>query len=100
MQRPRDGDGAMVATIGPNSLQEGRCETSTRRPRFRSWRPARCLANLQRSGISVVKLRQDSQAQPSQKTVKTDETNDLHSLRGPCRDLRVGVFFPAAIFDK
>ena len=65
IQRPRNGDGATVATIRPQLLQEVLPSTSTFCPRFRSWRPARCPAKLQRSGVPVVGIRQDSMAQPS-----------------------------------
>ena len=61
-------------------------------PRFRSWRPARCPAKLQRSGVPVVKLRQDSMPQHVQKTVNRDEPNDLHSLKCLCRDRWIDVF--------
>ena len=60
----------MVATIRPNSLQEGQPRTSTGCPRFRSWRPACCPAKLLRSGVPVVKQKQDSLPQHVQKTVK------------------------------
>ena len=69
--------------------------TSTRYPRCRSWRPAR----RQRSGIPVVKLRQHSLAQPSENIAKRDEINDLHSLKSPCRHLRIVALSSDRVVD-
>ena len=68
-------------------------------PRFRSWRPALCPTMLQGPGIPVVKLRQDCLAQPFEKTVKRDETNDLQSLKGPCRNLGISVLSSCSVFN-
>ena len=99
IQRPRDGDGAMVASTRPNSLQESRPRMRTFWPRFRSWRPARCPSKLQGSGIPVVKLRQDPFAQPSEQVAQRIEFNDLQSLKGPCRNLGISVPSSCSVVD-
>ena len=92
IQRPRDGDDAAVAAIRKNSLRESPPRTSAFWPRFRYWRPAGCPAKPRRSGTPVVKLRQDSLAQPSEQV----EFTDLQSLRCPFRDLGI-VFLPCTV---
>ena len=96
IQRPRDGDGAVVASTRPNSMQESLPRMRTFWPRFRSWRPARCPAKLQGLGIPVVKLRQDPLAQPSQKTVKRESNSTICSHSRVCAAILGSMFFPAA----
>ena len=93
-------DDAIVATFRQNSLQESPPRTSTFWPRFRSLRPAGCLARLHGDlAFPVVKLRQDSLARPSEQIVKRIEFNDLQSLRCSFRDLGIVVFSRYRVVD-
>ena len=99
LDRRRTVTEARLRQVDRNRLQEGRPRTRTRCPRFRSWWPARCPAKLQRSGVPAVKLRQDL-PQHVQKPVNSDETNDLHSLRGRGRGLQIDVLSAPALLTS
>ena len=85
--------------IRAQSLQEGLASSSTRQPRFRTWRSAGGPAEPRRSSIQVVKLRQDFLAHTSKNIDNRDEIDDLHSLRGPCRHLWIVVLSSYRVVD-